>query len=232
MENFLYLLIPLCAGWLLDRRFGDPPSRLHPVAWFGVLIATGEQRYNHGSGRFWKGAWMSILFITGTFFFILILCSILSSHIVLSGGAGTRASIAGLVRAHFTSLLPLAFFLLGKDFIPDPFGSARGNGFIVLSTQLNIASMQYWTYILFASALVFYCLAGKTPVKEVREVFRACDRSLEDGRRQVRRIVGRDTSGLSGQEVRTAALETLSENLSDGVVGPCSGICCSACRVW
>ena len=39
----------------------------------------------------------------------------------------------------------------------------------------------------------FFCLAGKTLVKEVREVFKACDRSLDAGRRQVARIVGRDT---------------------------------------
>ena len=51
-------------------------------------------------------------------------------------------------------------------------------------------------------------------------VFRAVDESLEAGRRQVARIVGRDTSRLSVQQVRTAALETLAENLSDGVVAP------------
>lgn len=67
---------------------------------------------------------------------------------------------------------------------------------------------------------VFYCLAGTTLIREVREVFRAVERSLEEGRRQVARIVGRDTSQLSAQEVRTAALETLAENLSDGVVAP------------
>ncbi|MDR1221576.1 MAG: adenosylcobinamide-phosphate synthase CbiB [Tannerella sp.] len=222
MENYLYLLIPLCAGWLLDRRFGDPLRLPHPVAGFGRLIVAGDRRHNRGNNRFWKGAGMSILLITGTFVFTLILYSILGAHIVLSGAAGTRASIVGLVKTHFTSIIPLAFFLLGKDFVTpdDPSGSTRGPGFIVISGQLNIASMQYWTYILFASVPVFYCLAGKTLVKEVREVFRACDRSLEDGRRQVGRIVGRDTSGLSGQEVRTAALETLSENLSDGVIAP------------
>lgn len=68
--------------------------------------------------------------------------------------------------------------------------------------------------------LIFYCLAGTTLVREVRMVFQAADRSLEEGRRQVARIVGRDTSQLSAQEVRTAALETLAENLSDGVVAP------------
>ena len=67
---------------------------------------------------------------------------------------------------------------------------------------------------------VFYCLAGTTLIREVREVFLALDRSLDEGRRQVARIVGRDTSELSAQEVRTAALETLAENLSDGVIAP------------
>ena len=67
---------------------------------------------------------------------------------------------------------------------------------------------------------VFFCLAGKTLSDEVRMVFEAVDESLEKGRTQVGRIVGRDTSELSAQEIRTAALETLAENLSDGVVAP------------
>ena len=73
---------------------------------------------------------------------------------------------------------------------------------------------------LFDVMAIFCCLAGTTLIREVREVFRAVDRSLEEGRRQVARIVGRDTSELSAQEIRTAALETLAENLSDGVIAP------------
>jgi adenosylcobinamide-phosphate synthase len=68
--------------------------------------------------------------------------------------------------------------------------------------------------------IVFFCLAGHTLRKEVRMVFEVVDKDLEAGRRQVARIVGRDTTELSAQEVRTAALETLAENLSDGVVAP------------
>ena len=75
-------------------------------------------------------------------------------------------------------------------------------------------------YTIASALLIFYCLAGTTLIREVREVFRAVDRSLEEGRLQVARIVGRDTSELSAQEVRTAALETLAENLSDGVIAP------------
>ncbi len=77
-----------------------------------------------------------------------------------------------------------------------------------------------WLKRLAEAILIFFCLAGSTLRKEVREVFRAVDRSLEDGRRQVARIVGRDTAALSAQEVRTAALETLAENLNDGVIAP------------
>lgn len=74
--------------------------------------------------------------------------------------------------------------------------------------------------MLFDAVAIFYCLAGTTLIREVRAVFLALDRSLEEGRAQVSRIVGRDTSQLSAQEVRTAALETLAENLSDGVIAP------------
>ena len=73
---------------------------------------------------------------------------------------------------------------------------------------------------LLTSIIIFFCLAGTTLIREVRLVFRAVDRSVEEGRAQVARIVGRDTSELSAQEIRTAALETLAENLSDGVIAP------------
>ena len=75
-------------------------------------------------------------------------------------------------------------------------------------------------HTLVSALLIFYCMAGTSLIREVRDVFRAVDRSLEEGRVQVARIVGRDTSELSAQEVRTAALETLAENLSDGVIAP------------
>ena len=74
--------------------------------------------------------------------------------------------------------------------------------------------------LLIDTVIIFYGLAGTTLIREVRQVFLALDRSLDEGRRQVARIVGRDTSQLSAQEVRTAALETLAENLSDGVIAP------------
>lgn len=81
-----------------------------------------------------------------------------------------------------------------------------------------------WRFVLLSyllmSVLVFFCLAGNTLRREVKMVFLALSRSLDEARLQVARIVGRDTQKLSHQEVATAALETLAENLSDGVIAP------------
>ena len=68
--------------------------------------------------------------------------------------------------------------------------------------------------------IVFSCLSALTLRKEVQLVCEALQQSLYKGRIQVARIVGRDTKELSSKQIRIAALETLSENLSDGVIAP------------
>ena len=118
---------------------------------------------------------------------------------------GAHRKLKGALLAITLILLVfLATFLLRYLFskLPSPFGDGMG------------------VRLLFDVMIIFYCLAGTTLIREVRNVFLALDRSLEEGREQVARIVGRDTSELSAQEVRTAALETLAENLSDGVIAP------------
>ena len=92
--------------------------------------------------------------------------------------------------------------------------------FLVWAFLYGLQRLSPWLAGIASCLLIFYSLAGCTLRREVRWVFEALDRSLPEGRRQVARIVGRDTQQLSAQEVRTAALETLAENLSDGVVAP------------
>lgn len=71
------------------------------------------------------------------------------------------------------------------------------------------------------SVWVFYGLANTGLAREGRAVFEVLDKEgLEAGRRQLARIVGRDTAQLDAQQIRTAVLESLAENLSDGVVAP------------
>lgn len=78
----------------------------------------------------------------------------------------------------------------------------------------------FWVGIIINTIFVFYGLAGKTLATEVKKVFEEVAVSVPNGRKQIARIVGRDTSELDEQQIKVAALETLSENLSDGVIAP------------
>jgi len=83
-----------------------------------------------------------------------------------------------------------------------------------------------WTYniplyLIVSSVFVFYGLANRQLVLEGQRVFDALQtRGIEAGRLQLSRIVGRDTSRLTPQQIRIAVMETLSENLGDGVIAP------------
>ena len=91
---------------------------------------------------------------------------------------------------------------------------------VIFILDQQLSNLNALLSIAFRTLIIFWCLAGTTLIREVRQTFLAVDRSLEEGRKQVARIVGRDTTQLSAQEIRTAALETLAENLSDGVIAP------------
>lgn len=78
-----------------------------------------------------------------------------------------------------------------------------------------------WCYALVAAVFVFYGLANRSLIQESGEVIRMLrEQGVEAGRKRLAWIVGRDTSELSPKEIYTAVLETMAENLSDGVVAP------------
>lgn len=77
-----------------------------------------------------------------------------------------------------------------------------------------------WALLVFDTLFCFTALSGTSLIQECRKVFVALEQSLDAGRKQIGYLVGRDTSQLSSHEVKTATLETLSENLSDGVIAP------------
>lgn len=65
------------------------------------------------------------------------------------------------------------------------------------------------------------CLAMRGLGRESRRVYRCLSgEGLEQARRAVGRIVGRDTEALSAQGVTRAAVETVAENFSDGETAP------------
>ncbi|MBP8792792.1 MAG: cobalamin biosynthesis protein CobD [Lutibacter sp.] len=90
--------------------------------------------------------------------------------------------------------------------------------FVIKQFQINYL---YSAEIVFSTLMLFYCLANKTLVVEGKAVFDILqNEGLEAGRKRLSWIVGRDTSELNDQQIRIATLETMSENLSDGVIAP------------
>lgn len=76
-------------------------------------------------------------------------------------------------------------------------------------------------YLVINSIWVYYALANHSLIAEGKKVFSVLEKEgLDAGRKQLSRIVGRDTSKLDAQQIRIAVLETMSENLSDGVIAP------------
>ena len=71
---------------------------------------------------------------------------------------------------------------------------------------------------------MFWCgqaLAAKGLVQESRNVYRQLQQEdLPAARKAVSRIVGRDTENLTAEGVTKAAVETVAENASDGVIAP------------
>ena len=72
-----------------------------------------------------------------------------------------------------------------------------------------------------AAYLVYAGLATRSLHLESRRVEAALERGdLEGARKSLAMIVGRETAHLDPPEIRRAVLETVAENLSDGVVAP------------
>ena len=78
-----------------------------------------------------------------------------------------------------------------------------------------------YVYLAVASVMCWQAVAARQLVRESRKVQRALEKNdLSAARRAVSNIVGRDPDVLDEQGVCRAAVETVAENASDGVVAP------------
>ena len=76
-------------------------------------------------------------------------------------------------------------------------------------------------YFLLQSFWCWQLLATKSLKTESMKVKQALDTgTIEDGRKAVSMIVGRDTKSLTEEGVVKAAVETVAENTSDGIIAP------------
>ena len=104
---------------------------------------------------------------------------------------------------------------------------------VILTASTVILAMAVVALILWAASLLgrvpllivmalldWMGIAVTCMAKEARGVEKALEHGVEAGRKQVARIVGRDTQALSEEEIIKAAVETVAENTTDGVISP------------
>lgn len=91
-----------------------------------------------------------------------------------------------------------------------------------LSFYVAIALLQRHVYALmvFNTVFIYFGIANRCLIDEGKNVFKKLEAGLPQARLQLSRIVGRETNTLQEQQIKIAVFETMSENLSDGVVAP------------
>ncbi len=121
-------------------------------------------------------------------------------HLLLAGGV-----LAGFM-CLFWTLIPVLGFL----------GIYRG--------LLSFGIQRHWIYICLFVLESFFCgqlLAARSLQTESMKVCSALkEGDIEKARKAVSRIVGRDTAVLDRAGIARAAVETVAENTSDGVIAP------------
>lgn len=90
----------------------------------------------------------------------------------------------------------------------------------LFSLILYISSFNHIFYLLIASIILSTTFAIKSLIKFVYNVYVSVTENLEKGRTAVSFLVSRDTSKLSSENVVSAAIETLTENITDSVIAP------------
>jgi len=89
-------------------------------------------------------------------------------------------------------------------------------GILILAHRIHPA-----LHFVIASVFCYQMLAAKSLKTESMKVYTQLEQhNLEGARKAVSMIVGRDTANLTEEQIAKAAVETVAENTSDGVIAP------------
>lgn len=94
--------------------------------------------------------------------------------------------------------------------------------FLTVSLSLFLAEKVYWLAQFMLGVFFAYCsLATKDLYIETRKVFEALQKEdLLKARKELAQVVGRDTAHLEEAQIIRALIETIAENIGDGIIAP------------
>ena len=193
-QGTVLLALAVLVALAVDRLWGEPPLRWHPVVWMGSALKLLGERVapstpnTQNSKQFWLGAiaWCALAAI------VFVAFAVLQALVLAVWGAPVTVCTA----------------------VVDMPGLALGE------TSVVIATLRLLMAALLLGVLLKPLLSFGFLVQEVLAVNAALDQSLEAGRERLSFLVSRDVAQLSASEVRESAIESLAENLNDSVVAP------------
>ena len=174
----------------IDRLWGEPPVRLHPVVWMGNYLAWAGEHLQRVARPWEPGgaeerpdwaafAWGTVAWVAGAVLVLAVSWGAMVGLQALAGAAEGGAG-GGEVWRHAVSVLLLALLL---------------------------KPLLAWAML-------------RTEVLAVEAALSGPNGSLAAGRERLSWLVSRDVTQLSEAGVRESAIESLAENLSDSVVAP------------
>ena len=202
------LAAALLLALLIDRYFGEPPVRLHPVVWMGNYLGWAGRRVQQVACQTALGQWS-----------------------VQPNASGAPAAQG--VADYKAFWLAAVYWTAGVAlFTAAAWGLEQGIGQLgawvaadVMAGQgANSGARAQWLAAavngLLLALLLKPMLAWAMLQSEVQAVEAALQQSLSAGRERLGWLVSRDTAALSDAQVRESAIESLAENLNDSVVAP------------
>lgn len=180
------------ALWV-DRAWGEPPLRWHPVVWIGQYLT-------------WTGARIAPVPTRTGSGDSAVACDWASPADWGAFGLGAMAWIGGA--AFFASLA----WGLQSSVLEAASSDAQTRDALTLATHVLAAVV--------LGVMLKPLLAWRMLEQEVQAVEAALRLSLDQGRERLSWICSRDTRDLTEVQVRETAIESLAENLNDSVIAP------------
>lgn len=93
--------------------------------------------------------------------------------------------------------------------------------FLVFKVFEELFNINHFLYLIYTAVLFYFAVSSKELNKRGVEIGNLVEsEEMEKAKGKLRMIVGRDVENLGEQGVLRATLETISENMSDGVIAP------------
>ncbi|HBM81716.1 MAG TPA: cobalamin biosynthesis protein CobD [Clostridiaceae bacterium] len=92
--------------------------------------------------------------------------------------------------------------------------------FLVPFYILKLLKGYFLFYHIINTYFLYTCIAAGCLQREAMKIYRSLSKSIDEARYKLSFIVGRETNDLDEKEIIRAAVETVAENTSDGVIAP------------